>query len=116
MLFNASVSELWRRTTIYALRALGNLAGVSVRSMAKQVRLSYVKVVEFQRRGSVHVHVLVRLDSVADELCPPPKCFNAELLADALELAARRVLAPCAGPRVPRGAECGGGERSTWPS
>ena len=27
VLFNAGVSELWRRTTIYALRALGALLG-----------------------------------------------------------------------------------------
>jgi hypothetical protein len=45
------------------LRALGNLAGMSVRAVAKEVRLSYVKVVEFQRRGSVHLHALVRLDA-----------------------------------------------------
>jgi hypothetical protein len=99
VLFNASVSELWRRTTIYALRALGNLAGMSVRSVAKEVRLSYVKVVEFQRRGSVHLHALVRLDAVGDGLGAPPERFNAELLAVALELAARRVSAPLAGLR-----------------
>jgi hypothetical protein len=97
VLFNASVSELWRRTTIYALRALGNLAGMSVRSVARAVRLSYVKVVEFQRRGSVHLHALVRLDAVGDELCAPSDPFSGELLAAALELAARRVSAPCAG-------------------
>jgi hypothetical protein len=97
VLFNASVSELWRRTTIYALRALGNLAGMSVRSVPKEVRLSYVKVVEFQRRGSVHLHALVRLDAVGDGLCAPSERFNAELLAAALELAARRVSAPLAG-------------------
>jgi hypothetical protein len=105
VLFNASVSELWRRTTIYALRALGNVAGLSVRSVATQVRLSYVKVVEFQRRGSVHLHAVVRLDAVADELRAPPEPFSAELLASALELAARRVSAPStggdgSGPRV----------------
>jgi hypothetical protein len=97
VLFNASVSELWRRTTIYALRALGNLAGMSVRSVAKEVRLSYIKVVEFQRRGSVHLHALVRLDAKDDELSPPPPTFSAELLAVALEVAARRVSAPCVG-------------------
>jgi hypothetical protein len=97
VLFNASVSELWRRTAIYALRALGNLAGLSVRTVAKQVRLSYVKVAEFQRRGSVHVHALVRLDARGDEHGPPPERFSAELLAVALELAARRVSAPGAG-------------------
>ncbi|HXQ44652.1 MAG TPA: replication initiator [Acidimicrobiales bacterium] len=97
VLFNASVSELWRRTTIYSLRALGNLAGMSVRAVAKEVRLSYVKVVEFQRRGSVHLHALVRLDAVGDELKAPPNAFSAELLAAALELAVRRVYAPMAG-------------------
>jgi hypothetical protein len=97
VLFNASVSELWRRTSIYALRALGNLAGMSVRAVAKEVRLSYVKVAEFQRRGSVHLHALVRLDALADELCAPPEPFSAELLAAALELSARRVSAPVAG-------------------
>jgi hypothetical protein len=97
VLFNASVSELWRRTTIYALRALGNLAGMSVRAVAQEVRLSYVKVVEFQRRGSVHLHALVRLDAVGDGLSAPPERFSAELLATALELAAKRVSAPLAG-------------------
>jgi len=97
VLFNASVSELWRRTTIYALRALGNLAGMSVRAVAKEVRLSYVKVVEFQRRGSVHLHALVRLDAVGDGVGVPSERFNADLLAAAVELAARRVSAPLAG-------------------
>jgi len=97
VLFNASVSELWRRTTIYALRALGNLAGMSVRAVAKEVRLSYVKVAEFQRRGSIHLHALVRLDAVGEGLSAPPERFSAELLAAALELAARRVSAPVVG-------------------
>ena len=51
VLFNAGVSELWRRTTIYALRALGSLAGMSAREAARRLRLSYVKVVEFQTPG-----------------------------------------------------------------
>jgi len=37
-----------------------NLAGMSVRSEAKQIRMSYVKVIEFPQRGSVHLHALVR--------------------------------------------------------
>jgi hypothetical protein len=95
VLFNATVSELWRRTTIYALRALGNLAGLSVRTVAKQVRLSYVKVIEFQKRGSVHVHALVRLDALGDEHGPPPQRFTAGFLTVALESATKRVSAPC---------------------
>jgi hypothetical protein len=70
---------------------------MSVRAVAKEVRLSYVKVAEFQRRGSIHLHALVRLDAVGDNLCAPPERFSAELLAAALQLAARRVSAPVAG-------------------
>ena len=72
VLFNAGVSELWRRTTIYALRALGSLVDLSAREAARRLRLSYVKVVEFQRRGSVHLHALVRVDLRQDEHGEPP--------------------------------------------
>jgi len=99
VLFNLSVSELWRRTSIYTLRSLGELAGLSVRQVAKVVRLSYVKVIEFQRRGVVHVHAVVRLDAVAEELVGPPEGFNADLLARAVAVAVRKVHAPVAGQK-----------------
>ncbi len=97
VLFNAGVSELWRRTTIYAVRALGSLLGLSARSAAKQLRLSYVKVVEFQRRGSVHVHALVRADVPGEELGDRPDGINGTILATALQIAARKVSAPVPG-------------------
>lgn len=83
---------------------------MSVGTIAKQVRLSYVKVLEFQLRGSVHVHAVVRLDSHGHEHGPPPERFTPELLAAALELAARRVSAPCAGSSDP------GADRVRWGS
>lgn len=97
VLFNAGVSELWRRTMIYALRALGQLAGMSVRQSARSLRLSYVKVVEFQRRGSVHVHAIVRLDVRGEELGPPPDGIDGEMVVAALRMAARKVSAPLPG-------------------
>lgn len=97
VLFNAGVSELWRRTTIYALRELGRMVGLSVRQAERTLRLSYVKVVEFQRRGSVHVHAVVRVDHRGDEHGSPP-AVSGELLAGALLAAARRVSAPPPGP------------------
>lgn len=97
VLFNASVSELWRRTTIYGLRELGRLAGFTVRQAAKELRLSYVKVVEFQRRGSVHLHALVRVDRRDDEVGEPPDGIDADTLATALLLAARKVRTPVPG-------------------
>ena len=97
VLFNAGVSELWRRTTIYALRALGSLAGTSAREAARRLRLSYVKVVEFQRRGSVHIHTLVRVDARGDELGEAPEGIDADMLAAALRIASQKVSAPLPG-------------------
>ena len=97
VLFNAGVSELWRRTTIYALRALGSLLGMSARQAARQLRLSYVKVVEFQRRGSVHLHALVRADVRSNEHGDPPRGVDAGLVATALQIAAKKVGAPIPG-------------------
>jgi hypothetical protein len=106
VLFNAGVSELWRRTMIYALRALGQLARMSVREAAHRLRLSYVKVVEFQRRGSVHIHALVRIDVRGEELGPPPAGIDADMLVATLRTAARKVSAP-----APGGAD---GKRLSW--
>ena len=97
VLFNAGMSELWRRTTIYALRSLGALLGMSAREAARRLRLSYVKVVEFQRRGSVHLHALVRADTRDDELGEAPAGIDAEMVATALVIAARKVSVPLPG-------------------
>ena len=97
VLFNANVSELWRRTTIYALRALGTLLGLSSRQACRLLRLSYVKVVEFQKRGSVHVHALIRADVRHDEHGPAPVGIDPALLATALRVSAAKVSAPVPG-------------------
>jgi hypothetical protein len=108
VLFNLTVSELWRRTSIYILRALGELSGLSVRHVGRAVRLSYIKVVEFQRRGSVHLHAIVRVDGAGDDLMPPPNPFNADLLVRAVAVAVGKVHSPVAGERGP------GARRVRW--
>ena len=116
VLFNASVSELWRRTTIYALRALGNLAGMSVRQVAKEVRLSYIKVVEFQRRGSVHLHALVRLDARADDLSRPAGDVQRRAVGGGSGGGGQAgVGTVCRIERRRREAGCDGAGSSTWP-
>jgi hypothetical protein len=106
VLFNAGISELWRRTTIYALRALGSLLDLSARAAARRLRLSYVKVAEFQRRGSVHLHALVRADVRTDEHGAAPAGIDADMVASALRIAARKVSAPLA--------EADGDRRMAW--
>jgi hypothetical protein len=64
------------------------------------VRISYAKVAEFQRRGAVHFHAVIRLDAATDCRCPgclapPPAPFTVALLKDALEQAVPAVRVPC---------------------
>jgi hypothetical protein len=92
--------ELWRRTTIALQRALGRLVGVQERELRRLVRVSYAKVAEFQRRGAIHFHAVLRLDAATDCRCagcvaPPPEPFTAELLKEAVLHAAAAVAVSC---------------------
>jgi hypothetical protein len=100
VLWNALAGRLWSRTTIYVYRALAQLAGVSEAELRQGVRVSFAKVAEYQRRGAVHFHAVVRLDAATACACPtcvapPPAGFTAELLERALRQAAAVVAVPC---------------------
>jgi hypothetical protein len=100
VLWNALAPELWRRTTINLQRALARLLGVREAELRRLVRVSYAKVAEFQRRGAVHFHAVIRLDAAtacrcAECLLPPPEPFDADLLEEALKAAVRAVTVPC---------------------
>lgn len=111
VVWNNALSELWRRTTIYLPRALARLSGITQERLHRQVRVAYVKVAEYQRRGLVHLHVVVRLDRAmpkyrSDEIKPPSACFTVELLERAVRAAVDAVDAPANGL----------GERVRWGS
>ena len=100
MLWNALAPELWRRTTIAVQRALGRLVGLQEGELRQLMRISYAKVAEFQRRGAIHFHAVIRLDAATDCRCPgclapPPQPFTAALLEDALRQAVPAVRVPC---------------------
>jgi hypothetical protein len=102
VLWNALAPELWRRTTIALQRALARLVGLHEAERRRLVRVSYAKVAEFQRRGAVHFHAVIRLDAATncrcpDCLAPPPEPFGADLLEEALKQAVPAVRAPCPG-------------------
>jgi hypothetical protein len=102
VLWNALAPELWRRTTIAVYRALGRLVGLREGELRRLVRISYAKVAEFQRRGAVHFHAVIRLDAATECRCPgclapPPQPFTASLLEEALRLAVPAVRVPCPG-------------------
>jgi hypothetical protein len=108
VLWNALAPELWRRTTIAVHRALGRLVGLQEGELRRLVRVSYAKVAEFQRRGAIHFHAVMRLDAATNCRCPgclapPPAGFTAALLEDALRQSVPAVRVPC--PSVDGGLE-----------
>jgi hypothetical protein len=100
VLWNALAARLWSRTTIYLHRALAQLAGLTEAELRGAVRISFAKVAEYQRRGAVHFHAIMRLDTATDCGCsacvaPPPGGFTADLLERAVRQAAAGVAVPC---------------------
>jgi hypothetical protein len=100
VLWNALAPELWRRTTIGLQRALGRLVGLDEATLRRVVRVSYAKVAEFQRRGAIHFHTVIRLDAATECRCPaclapPPEPFTAALLEEAIRQAVPAVRVPC---------------------
>jgi hypothetical protein len=100
VLWNALAPELWRRTTITIQRALSRLVGLDEAGLRRLVRVSYAKVAEFQRRGAIHFHAVLRLDAATECRCPgclapPPEPFTAALLEDSPRQAVPAVRVPC---------------------
>jgi hypothetical protein len=100
VLWNALAPELWRRTTITIQRALGRLVGLQEAELRQLVWVSYAKVAEFQRRGAIRFHAVIRLDAATECRCPtclapPPEGFTAAVLEDALRQAVPAVRVPC---------------------
>lgn len=105
VLWNALATELWRRTAIATNRALAVQAGLTPAALSRLARLSYVKVVEYQRRGVVHLHVVARLDG------PTGPDSTAPILTGLLEQAVRRGAAVARVP-YPTGSRLTGA--ATW--
>jgi Replication initiator protein, pSAM2 len=109
VVWNAHAGELWRRTVIGLRRVLARAA----RQHGVHVRLSYAKVAEFQRRGIVHLHALLRLDGIdradPDRIITPPSCLDAAFLEEAV----RRAVAETSFATVPHRSRPEGW-RITW--
>ncbi|MFF2364908.1 replication initiator protein RepSA [Streptomyces sp. NPDC058122] len=96
VLFNNFAGDLWRRFTIYLRREIATRAGLTQTAMKEVCRVSFGKVAEFQKRGSVHFHAVVRLDGPDGPDTTPPAWATVALLDDAIRAAAGRVFVPVA--------------------
>ncbi len=86
--------ELWRRFTITLRRMLARHVGLSETACKQLVRVQFAKVAEFQRRGLIHFHALIRLDGrpVAGDPFPPPAvAVDPDTLARLIHQAAAQV-------------------------
>jgi hypothetical protein len=91
VLFNACAPELWRRFTITLRRAIARQAGLTNKALAAQLRVSFAKVAEYQRRGVVHFHAIIRLDGPTGPGSAPPTWATVALLTAAIAQAADAV-------------------------
>jgi hypothetical protein len=92
VLFNAHAGQLWRRFTTYLPRTLARLAGLTQTELRSLATVRYVKVAEYQARGVIHYHAIIRLDAPGDTYQPPPAQLDTTLLCQAITTAAATVL------------------------
>ena len=106
VVWNNQAGELWRRTKQAIERRLGQLArrrgvppiwvpcGDKYRPV-DPVRVAHGKAAEYQARGAVHFHALLRLDGYdpahPDQILPPPSCLTIADLDDAVRQAATGI-------------------------
>ncbi|MGX7827537.1 replication initiator [Actinokineospora sp. 24-640] len=91
VLWNHHAGELWHVFTIYLRRHLAERLAVPRSKLNDHLRTEYAKVAEYQSRGLVHFHAVIRLDGPAGPSEPPPFGIDADDLTDAVTTAAQAV-------------------------
>ncbi|MFD9234766.1 replication initiator protein RepSA [[Kitasatospora] papulosa] len=100
VLFNNHAGDLWMRFATRLRREIAARAGLTQVELKESARLSYGKVAEFQKRGAIHFHSVMRIDGPDGPSTPPPSWATVDLLTDSIRAAARHnytsVSAPAA--------------------
>ncbi|MFE7037978.1 replication initiator protein RepSA [Streptomyces atratus] len=89
VLFNNHAGDLWMRFTTRLRREIAARAGLTQAELKEAARLSYGKVAEFQKRGAIHFHAVMRIDGPDGPGTPPPSWATVDLLTDAIRAAAQ---------------------------
>jgi hypothetical protein len=85
--------DLWRRFTIALRRSVARELGIPSSKLVEHATVQYAKVAEFQLRGVVHYHALVRLDGpkTPDGFAPAPRGLDGDGLGRLVEESAGSV-------------------------
>ncbi|MEU9942106.1 replication initiator protein RepSA [Streptomyces lavendulae] len=106
VLFNNLSGALWDRFAKRLRREIAAAAGISQRALKEVARISYGKVAEFQKRGAVHFHAVIRIDGPDGPETPPPAWATTDLLDRSIRAAAAHaytsVSLPAAGDQPAR--------------
>ncbi|MFJ9869814.1 replication initiator protein RepSA [Streptomyces sp. NPDC101165] len=89
VLFNNHAGDLWQRFTNRLRREIAKRAGLTQRELSEACRVSYGKVAEFQKRGAIHFHAVIRLDGPDGADSTPPSWASVDLLTNAIRAAVR---------------------------
>ncbi|GII95778.1 replication initiator [Sinosporangium siamense] len=93
VLFNSVAPLLWKRFTDALRGRVAKLIGSTLRDLRRLVTVAFAKVAEFQRRGVVHLHAVIRLDGPDGPTSTPRARVETELLTQAVRQAAGAVTA-----------------------
>jgi hypothetical protein len=88
VLWHAHAGRLWDRFTTAVRRYLASAGGVPRSRLGEHLVVSFAKVAEFQRRGAVHFHGIVRMDGPDGPASSAPAWATEDVLLDAVEHAA----------------------------
>ncbi|MEU0377040.1 replication initiator [Streptomyces cyaneofuscatus] len=89
--FNAHAGALWARFTTYLRREIATRLGMTQKAARAVLRVSFAKVAEYQKRGLVHFHAVIRLDGPDGSTQSPPPYATVDVLTDAIRAAAPRT-------------------------
>ncbi|MFC6368013.1 replication initiator [Nonomuraea thailandensis] len=93
VLFNALAPLLWKRFADSVRRHLAKQGGLLLKKLRHHLTLSFAKVAEYQRRGVIHFHAVIRLDGPDGPEAPPPPWATADVLTQAVQHATKAVSA-----------------------
>ncbi|RFU88531.1 replication initiation protein [Streptomyces triticagri] len=100
VLFNNHAGDLWHRFANRLRREIAQRAGITQRELKETARLSYGKVAEFQKRGAIHFHAVIRIDGPDGPENPPPPWATTNMLTDAIRAAVTHSYTTVTAPAV----------------